>query len=223
MYSHLCTGPILFCCLPPVCNKASTADAEHGCQHMECRHECVGLWVGLQDGEGVGTIAQTKCSYAGSSGPVDFIFLYRLTTYMLTKKKSSRTLDGWLLYIRIKKTRTSHRNLCIWSFSLAIHIPSRVQVPTKLQRVCTRSIVSEHESASRNSLGFHFPRVVLLPERGSSVACLPWLSSFLITFRKVEVSNKADSSSVLALAGLNTSGLFSQAEVWQNCKTQYAG
>jgi len=36
----------------------------------------------------------------------------------------------------------------------------------------------------------------------------------------VEVSNKADSSSVLALAGLNTSGLFSQAELLQNCKTK---
>ncbi len=59
-------------------------------------------------------------------------------------------------------------------------------------------------------------------ERGSSVACSPCFSSFLTTFRNVEVSNKADSSSVLALAGLNTSGLFSQAELWQNCKTQYA-
>jgi len=59
-------------------------------------------------------------------------------------------------------------------------------------------------------------------EHGSSAAYLPCFSSFLTTFRNVEVSNKADSCSVLALVGLNTSGLFSQAELWQNCKTQYA-
>ncbi len=59
-------------------------------------------------------------------------------------------------------------------------------------------------------------------EHGLSVAFLPCFSSFLTTFRKVEVSNRAASSSVLALTGLNTSGLFSQAELWHNCKTQYA-
>lgn len=56
----------------------------------------------------------------------------------------------------------------------------------------------------------------------TSVAYLPRFSSFLTTFRNVEVSNKADSSSILALVGLNTSGLFSQAELLQNCKTKYA-
>lgn len=53
-------------------------------------------------------------------------------------------------------------------------------------------------------------------------AWLPCFSSSLTTLRRVEASNKADSSSVLALASLNTSGRFSQAELWQNCKTRYA-